>query len=215
MAINADFQKRVSVHYGEQEWQASPMPGVDRKMLDRIGDEVARATTIVRYAPGSHFSSHTHSGGEEFLVLEGVFQDEHGSYPVGTYVRNPIGSTHTPRSDDGCIIFVKLWQFDEEDTRQFSEAFDFTKKEQTLHQFDGEQVRFVSLQPGEEISGIVEHGMEVLVLDGSIAESDEDFTLFSWLRLPHEYTFTIRAGADSAKLWIKSGHLATIDTPNQ
>src|SRR5262249_11641352 len=93
----------------------SPIPGVHRRMLDRIGDEVARATTIVRYAPYSRFSSHTHGGGEEFLVLDGVFQDERGDYPAGTYVRNPPTSSHTPGSEPGCTIFVKLWQFDPSD----------------------------------------------------------------------------------------------------
>ena len=88
---------------------------VDRRMLDRIGDEVARATSIVRYAPHSRFSAHTHSGGEEFLVLDGVFRDEHGNYPAGTYVRNPPTSRHTPGSEPGCTLFVKLWQFDQDD----------------------------------------------------------------------------------------------------
>ncbi|CAN0603194.1 unnamed protein product, partial [Ectocarpus sp. 12 AP-2014] len=78
MDLNADFSERVIIHSDQIEWQASPMPGVDRRMLDRIGDEVARATTIVRYAPGSQFSQHTHTGGEEFIVLDGVFSDEHG-----------------------------------------------------------------------------------------------------------------------------------------
>ena len=81
-------------------------------MLDRIGDEVARATTIVRYAPGSQFSPHVHGGGEEFLVLEGVFQDEHADFPAGSYVRNPPQSRFTPGSKSGCTMFVKLWQFD-------------------------------------------------------------------------------------------------------
>ncbi len=89
MNLNADFKERVVVHSDQLDWVASPMPGVDRRMLDRIGGEVARATTIVCYAPNSKFSAHTHTGGEEFIVLEGVFQDEHGDFPAGTYVRNP------------------------------------------------------------------------------------------------------------------------------
>ena len=112
MRLNADFDQRAVVHAADEPWIASPMPGVERRMLDRLGDEVARATSIVRYAPGSMFSAHTHTGGEEFLVLEGTFQDEHGDYPAGTYVRNPPGTSHTPGSQDGCTIFVKLWQFD-------------------------------------------------------------------------------------------------------
>ena len=119
MELNANFKERVVVHSDQLEWSASPMPGVDRRMLDRIGGEVARATTIVRYAPESKFSAHTHTGGEEFIVLDGVFQDEHGDFPAGTYVRNPPTSAHTPGSDAGCTIFVKLWQFDMDDRNQF------------------------------------------------------------------------------------------------
>lgn len=88
------------------------MKGVERRPLDRLGDEVARATTVVRFAPGSHFSEHVHTGGEEFVVLAGVFQDEHGDFPAGSYIRNPPESKHTPASEPGCTILVKLWQFD-------------------------------------------------------------------------------------------------------
>jgi anti-sigma factor ChrR (cupin superfamily) len=119
MDLNADFSQRVVVHSDQLTWQTSPMPDVDRRMLDRIGGEVARATTIVRYAPNSHFSAHTHTGGEEFIVLDGIFQDEHGDYPEETYVRNPPTSSHTPGSEQGCTILVKLWQFDMDDRTQF------------------------------------------------------------------------------------------------
>src|SRR6476661_5079466 len=115
MELNADFSQRVAVHTAGMPWIASPMAGVERRMLDRIGDEVARATSIVRYAAGSRFSPHTHGGGEEFLVLDGVFQDEHGDYPAGSYIRNPPTSRHTPGSAPGCTLMVKLWQFDPED----------------------------------------------------------------------------------------------------
>ena len=110
MELNADFSQRVAVHAASIAWTPSPMPGVDRRMLDRLGEEVARATTIVRYAPESAFSAHVHTGGEEFIVLDGVFQDEHGDFPAGSYIRNPPQSRHTPRSAPGCTIFVKLWQ---------------------------------------------------------------------------------------------------------
>ena len=118
--INADFSQRVVLNSHEMDWEASPMHGVYRKKLDSIGDEVARATSLVKYDPGSYFSPHTHGGGEEFYVLDGVFSDEHGDYPAGTYVRNPIGSTHKPHSENGCTIFVKLHQFEEDDQKQFS-----------------------------------------------------------------------------------------------
>src|SRR5271155_2513979 len=117
MELHSDFSRRVAVHAAQLPWVASPMAGVERRMLDRIGDEVARATAIGRYAPGSHFSAHTHGGGEEFLVLTGVFEDEHGEFPAGSYIRNPPTSRHTPGSAPGCILFVKLWQFDPADRR--------------------------------------------------------------------------------------------------
>ncbi len=41
-------------------------------------------------------------------MLEGVFSDESGDYPAGTYIMNPPGSSHAPFSDSGCTLFVKL-----------------------------------------------------------------------------------------------------------
>ncbi len=115
MNINADLSQRAVVRSEELPWVESPLPGVDRRMLERDGGEVARATSIVRYAPDSAFSAHTHGGGEEFLVLEGVFSDESGDFGPGMYVRNPPGSRHAPRSGPGCTIFVKLRQMDPND----------------------------------------------------------------------------------------------------
>ncbi len=111
MRINAEFSEKAVVIPKESDWVCSPESGVDRLMLDRIGDEVARATSIVRYAPGSSFARHEHAEGEEFLVLDGIFSDEHANYGVGTYVRNPPGSGHSPYSENGCRILVKLRQF--------------------------------------------------------------------------------------------------------
>src|SRR6266704_5630699 len=108
--VNADFSRRVVIATDEMPWIPSPQAGVERRPLDRIGGEVARATSLVRYAPASAFAAHTHGLGEEFLVLDGVLSDEHGDYPTGTYVRNPPGSRHSPRTAPGCMILVKLRQ---------------------------------------------------------------------------------------------------------
>src|SRR4029079_19066449 len=91
---------------------------LDLRCLNLVGGEVARATSIVRYAPDSRFSPHVHSGGEEFIVLEGVFQDEDGDFPAGSQLRNTQQSRHTPGSKPGYTIFVKLWQFDPADRTQ-------------------------------------------------------------------------------------------------
>jgi anti-sigma factor ChrR (cupin superfamily) len=181
------------------------MPGVDRRMLDRIGGEVARATSIVRYARGSRFSPHTHDGGEEFLVLEGVFQDERGDYPAGTYVRNPPSSRHTPGSESGCIIFVKLWQFDPADRTHVRIETGFEAMQ--LYADTREQVRLERWVPNASIAIDSPGGIELLVLEGTFEERGERFAVQSWLRLPAGAALVAKAGETGARVWVKSGHL--------
>ncbi len=220
MELNADFDARVLIHSNELEWTASPMAGVDRRMLDRIGGEVARATTIVRYAKGSHFSEHTHTGGEEFIVLEGVFQDEHGDFPAGTYVRNPPTSAHTPGSDDGCTIFVKLWQFDMDDRTQFRKTMADELAAPVngvatahLHKDGRETVTYSHVDPGAMLQIDDEGGSELLVLSGSLTEADDVLTKGSWLRLPQGQRLVAKAGEEGAKVWVKTGHLVHAHAP--
>ena len=218
MELNSDFTRRAAVHAAGIDWIASPMPGVERRMLDRIGDEVARATSIVRYAPHSHFSRHTHGGGEEFLVLEGVFQDEHGDYPAGSYIRNPPTSAHTPGSESGCTIFVKLWQFDAADRTHIAidtstltyTADDSRPGVEVMPLFsDGNEI--VSFERWKPQSNIAIHspaGTEVLVLEGRFVEGQETFSYQSWLRLPPGSSAQVRTGSEGCRVWIKTGHLA-------
>ena len=117
--VNQDFTKRIAVNSKKEAWHKSPSDGVERLYLERDdGGESAVATTIVRFAPGSKFDEHVHDGGEEFFVLEGTFSDEFSSYPKGTYVRNPQGSSHNPYSNAGCVLFVKLRQFQNDDRKK-------------------------------------------------------------------------------------------------
>src|SRR5690348_987729 len=214
MELNADFSLRVAVHTARLPWIASPMAGVDRRMLDRIGDEVARATSIVRYAPGSHFSAHTHGGGEEFLVLDGVFQDEHGDFPAGSYVRNPPTSRHTPGSAPGCVLFVKLWQFDLKDrteVRRDVPALAYMPVEgrpgvetAALFQDGREDVRMERWQPNASLILDLPGGGEFLVLDGAFDEGGESFAPQSWLRLPPQGRLSATAGVNGCTLWVKS-----------
>ncbi len=225
MHLNADFDRRAVVHAARLDWVTSPMRGVDRRMLDRIGDEVARATSIVRYAPGSHFSPHTHDGGEEFLVLDGVFQDERGDYPVGSYVRNPPTSRHTPGSEIGCTLFVKLWQFDPADRTQVRVATagrpltrgDDRNSVSVLPLFEDpqENVRLEEWAPNAPIDIAARGGLELLVLTGSFDEHGEHCTEHSWLRLPPGAAFDAVAAPSGCRVWVKSGHLAVIRTPGQ
>lgn len=221
MALNADFSQRVAIHSADLDWIPSPMPGVDRRMLDRIGDEVARATSIVRYAPGSKFSAHTHTGGEEFIVLDGVFQDEHGDYPAGTYVRNPPTSAHTPGSEPGCTIFVKLWQFDLDDRTQFRKDMSAALASPVdgvatalLHKDSRETVTYSQLLPGASLTSSEPGGIEILVIGGSLSEAGETFTKGGWLRLPDGEPLGIVAGPEGAKVWMKTGHLPFAKAPS-
>jgi hypothetical protein len=217
MELNADFSKRAAVHAAGLPWVPSPMAGVERRMLDRIGDEVARATSIVRYAPGSRFSPHAHGGGEEFLVLEGVFTDEHGDFAAGCYIRNPPTSRHTPGSRPGCVIFVKLWQFDPGDRTEvridtggseFSPAPDRDGVAVLpLFQDGHETVRLERWAPGAAIGQALPGGAELLVLRGAFEEGGEHFGVQSWLRLPVGAKLAAKAGDRGCELWIKTGHM--------
>ncbi|WP_282606894.1 cupin domain-containing protein [Pelagibius sp. Alg239-R121] len=218
MELNADFSQRVAVHAAKLPWKSSPMPGVDRRMLDRLGDEVARATSIVRYAPESSFSPHVHTGGEEFFVLDGVFQDEHGDFPAGSYIRNPPESSHTPGSALGCTIFVKLWQFDladrthvQIDTNKMAFVADPKRpgvEVMPLFQDSREEVWLERWQPDAQVDLVAAEGMELLVLDGAFMEAGESFEPQSWLRLPTGSSTQATAGGQGARVWVKRDHLA-------
>jgi len=217
MRINANFSEPVAVRVNALEWVASPMPGVDRRMLDRVGAEVARATSIVRYAPGSHFAEHTHGGGEEYIVLDGVFQDEHGDYPAGSYVRNPPGTRHIPASEQGCTIFVKLWQFDPRDDVQMTRDLWQTGRdlgqtecglaEAILFQNNHEKVSLEKWSAGEQRQWTAHGGHEILVLEGSVEWQGASYSKNDWLRLPDGFAIDLIAGDDGALLWTKSHHL--------
>ena len=218
MELNADFSQRAAMHGATMDWISSPTPGVDRRMFDRMGEEVARATSIVRYAPDSLFPAHIHSGGEEYFVLEGVFQDDAGDFPRGTYVRNPPQSRHTPGSEPGCVIFVKLWQFDPQDRTQVrvnsQDVVPVQSDERLgvellpLYRDERENVRLERWAANTSIELDAPGGLEILVLEGDFSEGGETFSYQSWLRLPAGARFSAQASHDGCKVWVKSGHLS-------
>ncbi|MGO9483050.1 MAG: cupin domain-containing protein [Rhodomicrobium sp.] len=223
MELNADFDERVAIHAARIPWTPSPAAGVERRMLDRLGDEVARATTVVRFAPESRFPAHVHKGGEEILVLDGVFQDESGDFPAGSYIRNPPESRHTPASAPGCTVFVKLWQFDLADRTQV--RIDTNKMPflpaparagveiMPLFRDAREDVRIERWAAGCTIPIDAAGGMEIFVLDGSFSEAGEIFQPMSWLRLPDGARTEVRTFEEGARVWVKQGHLAVTPQP--
>ncbi len=218
MDVNADFSKRVVMHGNSIPWEPSPMPGVERRRLDRVDTENERVTTIVRYAPESHFSSHVHTGGEEFIVLDGVFEDDYGAWPEGSYIRNPPQSKHTPGSTPGCTILVKLWQFQPDD-RTFIHANrhklglvgDRDREGVSvspLYKDDHENVRFEQWDAGAVVNVDASGGAEIFVLSGSFNEQGDELAEHSWLRSPVSSVIEATVGSKGAYVWIKSGHLS-------
>ena len=216
MQIHADLSLRAVVNSNDLPWLDSPLAGVQRRMLERDGEEVARATTIVRYAPNSCFDAHTHVGGEEFLVLDGVFSDEMGDFHQGMYVRNPIGSKHRPYTRDGTTILVKLQQFDPDD-REYV-RLDTNKSEwlpgpvaglevMPLHSFETEQVALVNWKAGIEY---VQHshpqGEEIFVLSGVLADEQGTYPAGTWLRNPAGSEHTPYSD-EGCLIYVKTGHL--------
>ncbi len=215
--VNADFSQRVVLATGELSWLPSPQIGVERRLLDRVGGEVARATSLVRYAPASRFPSHAHELGEEFLVLEGVFSDEHGDYPRGTYVRNPPGSRHTPQTGPGCIIFVKLRQMRDTQTRRL--VIDTTKQDwqpgqasgllrmELFREPNGEMVALERLEPDSHL-GVHDGaaGEEIFILEGDLYDNAGTYQSGTWIRNPagFQQEFSTRNGST---YWVKRGHL--------
>jgi anti-sigma factor ChrR (cupin superfamily) len=217
MNINADFTQKAVINTQEAPWLPSPMAGVNRKPLDRIGDEVAIATTIVSYAPNSSFPQHSHPAGEEILVLEGTFSDESGDYSAGMYLRNPPDSSHTPHSKDGCTIFVKLRQFHPDDSATIRIDTNNTAWHpglvpglavMPLHEFDGVGTALVRWAPNTVFNPHVHPGgEEIFVLEGVFYDEHGSYPSGTWIRSPRYSTHRPFTKSEGALIYVKTGHL--------
>jgi anti-sigma factor ChrR (cupin superfamily) len=214
-ALNMDFGKRVVIETARQRWTPSPSPTVWRKPLAREAAEHGQTTSVVRFDKDSYFSPHEHPLGEEILVLDGVFSDEHGDYGPGTYLRNPPGSSHAPFSREGCVLFVKLDQFHPEDRSRVridtrSAAWlpgQGRLQVMPLHEFRGEHVALVKWPEGERFQPHVHvGGEEIFVLSGEFCDEFGRYPAGTWLRSPHmsrHHPFV----DDATVILVKVGHL--------
>jgi anti-sigma factor ChrR (cupin superfamily) len=199
--LNGDLSRRISVNTAAMDWIASPSRTVWRKRVHLVGSpEAGQVTSVVRYDPGSNFPAHEHPDGEEIFVLEGVFSDEHGDWPAGTYLLNPEGFRHAPFSRDGCVLFVKLRQFPDRSREHVAlrtqdlpwQATNVAGVEsKLLYSQSGfsDTMRLERWLPGTA-RGMVRYpfGVEFFVLDGAFEDSEGQYDAGSWLRIP--------AGAD-------------------
>ena len=213
MLVNADFSRRAIVAPDQYVWITSPQSGVERVMLDRLGGEKARATSIVRYAPDSHFPHHQHPGGEEIFVLSGTFSDDDANYPSGWYLRNPPGSSHRPFTDAGAIIFVKLWQMPAGEDRRIridtgvpdNWAGPRGQESCMLFASEHEQVRLQRFSPQQSIISAEAGGSELLVLAGEVMLDGSSYQRGTWMRLPAGDALDLASGPRGATLYLKTG----------
>lgn len=217
--LHADRRMAVIVHAATLDWTPSPQAGVERRFLEREGGEIARATSIVRYAPRSRFPEHVHELGEEYLVLEGVFSDQDGDFGAGTYVRNPPGTRHAPFTQEGCVIFVKLRQMAAHDRGQ---PVTVARDAQPVPSGVGgltrvplfsapgrEAIFFERLEPGAHWDARrPQGGEEILVLEGVLDYGSTACGPMTWLRIPNGQEQPMRS-AGGCRIWVKRGHLPT------
>lgn len=213
--LNMQFDQTVVINTAEMEWEASPMPGVWRKPLAREAAEHGHTTSVVRYDAGSAFSSHLHPKGEEILVLDGVFSDELGDYPAGTYIRNPPASGHSPFSEAGCVLLVKLDQFDPEDKETLridtnSDAWlpaEGKLEIMPLYDFESESVAMIKWPPNARLRSHQHYGgEEVFVLSGTLCDEYGRYPAGTWMRNPHRSEHCPYVEEDTV-IWIKTGHM--------
>ena len=210
-----DFSQLVVIDTQQQEWQLSPSPGVWRKPLARADVEQGHATSIVRYDAGASFSAHEHPKGEEIFVLDGVFSDETGDYPAGSYLRNPEGFRHAPFSEQGCVILVKLHQFQPHDDQRICIDTDNTSwlagsgnlKVMPLHSFATQSTALVFWPAGEHFQAHVHvGGEEIYVISGEFIDEHGRYCAGTWLRSPHMSRHRPFVEQDTLIL-VKVGHL--------
>ncbi|HVS78538.1 MAG TPA: cupin domain-containing protein [Steroidobacteraceae bacterium] len=213
--LNGDLAARVVIDAKSLPWAASPSGTVWRRRLHRVGPpESGQVTSIVRYERGSTFPMHDHPEGEEILVLEGVFSDQHGDWPAGTYLLNPEGFRHAPFSREGCLLFVKLRQFPGRerrhvaaDTQAIPWVMEAGRELKPLYSQEGYTDRMYLERlradgpPAERVYAL---GAELLVLQGSFEDEHGRYDAQTWLRMPPGFRHAPRTTA-GCELYLKEG----------
>ena len=217
-SLNQDFTKRVVINTLIEEWHTSPSSGVERLYLERDNmGEFAKASSIVKFQPGSEFEEHIHDNGEEIFVLDGIFSDQYGDYPKGTYLRNPHNSNHVPFSKDGCKIFVKLRQFKKGDNisiikntlnSEWLQGLVPGLKVMPLHEYQTEHAAMVKWDPNTRFNAHKHWGgEEIYVVDGVFYDQFGAYPKGTWIRSPHLSEHQPLTRDEGALIFVKTGHL--------
>ena len=217
--LNMNLSEQVCYRPGDGSWIKSPADGVSRIHLERKALESGHTTSFVKFEPNSFFPQHQHPLGEEIYVLDGVFSDENGDYPAGSYLRNPPGSQHKPFTKEGCTLFVKLDQFQHGDCRHvvirpdqlhWSQGLG-NLKVTSLHQHNTESTALV-WWPENEVFQPHTHwgGEEIIVISGRFIDEYGEYPKGSWIRSPHMSKHFPRVEEETLIL-VKVGHLVNDD----
>jgi len=208
-------EKKLVVDIAGLNWVDSPASQVKRKPLEREKEESGQVTSVVEYKPGARFQEHSHPMGEEIFVLSGEFADENGRYPAGTYIRNPPGSSHSPFSEKGCVLFVKLNQFLAADSERLvvdSNSLEWHPgygmlKVKPLHSFEGRGTALVLWPKGAKFQ---KHrhwgGEEIFVLSGTFQDEYADYPKHTWIRSPHMSEHN-PFSEEGCLILVKTGHM--------
>lgn len=101
-------KERVVIDTRRADWPQSDNRGLTILPLHRHGDE---SIDLCQLTSGAQLGTQIYPGGAELLIIEGEFTDEIGVYPTGTWLRLPTGTKHAPRSDGGCLFYLKTGHF--------------------------------------------------------------------------------------------------------
>ena len=221
-ALNGDLSLRALMRAADMVWQQSPSGSVWRKRFHLVGGaESGQVTSIVRYDKDSSFPAHDHPDGEEILVLEGTFSDEHGDWPAGTYLLNPQGFRHAPFSREGCLLFVKLRQYAGADRHHVALRTDAMSwlsgstpgiEIKTLYSEPGfaDETRLERWPAGASPGTVgYQGGVEILVIRGTFGDEGGIYGEQTWLRLPPGSTHTPRS-PEGCELYVKTGALTAL-----
>ncbi len=216
MNLNYDFSQRVVIQPDNQPWSPSPSIGVEQKILEQDGAEVARTTSIVRYAAGACSPSHAHDLGVEIFVLEGIYSDESGDHGPGSYIKNAPSSMHAPLSSEGCTLFVKLGHLDARDRENV--VVDTLKTNwhpglvpglavMPLSSFETQHTAPVRWSPETYFSAHRHFGgEEILVIAGIFEDEHGRYPQGTWIRSPH-LSLHQPLSKEGCTIWVKTGHL--------
>jgi anti-sigma factor ChrR (cupin superfamily) len=220
--INGDMSRRAVMHASDMKWQASPSGSVWRKRLHLVGGaESGQVTSIVRYEPGAAFPAHDHPEGEEIIVLEGTFSDEHGEWLAGTYLLNPEGFRHAPFSREGCLLFVKLRQYigagrqhvalhTDEMPWQAADQLGIDIKPLYSEADFADEMRLEKWASGVSPGTVTyPNGVEILVIKGVLEDGQGAYNELSWLRLPCGARHTPKS-PDGCEIYVKIGALPAL-----